>query len=293
MTTPDDPTRSATPPEPQRSDAPEWSEVRRDDPAAVPTSAEVPPAPAPQYGQPTQYEHASQYGQPPAYGQVPQYGQPAAYGQAAQYGQPPQYGQAPTQYGQHTAYEQATVYPTQQPGQAYSYAYASPVAPDQQSYYAQPDAYQQSGYAAPAGAQQPYGQPGYPQQASYAPSSGGLDNGRPAAKSHAGVIVAIILVAVVLAAAAVVLFVKPGYLKSTVFDTNAVEQGVTTILTNAPTDNPAGYGLDGIAQVTCPPDVKVAAGDVFTCTLVQNGTTKTVDITIVDDGGTYRVGVPR
>jgi len=102
-----------------------------------------------------------------------------------------------------------------------------------------------------------------------------------------------VLVVVVLAAAAVVLFWKPGYLSSTVFDQAAVQDGVTTILTNAPTDDPAGYGLDGVSDVVCPSGVKVTAGATFTCTLTQDGSDKSVTVTIVDDSGTYKVGLPR
>ena len=48
---------------------------------------------------------------------------------------------------------------------------------------------------------------------------------------------------------------------------------------------PAGYGLTGIADVTCPSDQKVTAGTTFTCTLTQDGAAKTVTITVVDDSG--------
>jgi hypothetical protein len=197
---------------------------------------------------------------PPPADQAPQYGQ-QQYGQASPYA-PPQYGQQ--------AYD----------GAPYGAAYPP------QGYYQQQTGYEQQPYGHPT-----YGQQPYTQQAMYAPPPGDF-GGEPAKRSHAGALVVVILVIIVLAAAAVVLFYKPGYLKSTVFDTNAVDQGVTTILTNAPTDDPAGYGLDGISNVTCPSNVKVIAGDVFTCDLEMGSTPARVDVTIVDDSGVYKVGVP-
>jgi hypothetical protein len=172
----------------------------------------------------------------------------------------------------------------QQPQQAYT----PPAAPAQGYGSA---GYQQAGYQNPA---QAYAQPTYTQPG-FDTAVGGMApiESAPAKKSHAGAIVAAILVVVVLAAAAVVLFWKPGYLNSTVFDQTAVQDGVTTILTNAPTDDPAGYGLDGISDVTCPSGVKVKAAATFTCTLTQDGADKSVTITIVDDSGTYKVGMPR
>ena len=91
--------------------------------------------------------------------------------------------------------------------------------------------------------------------------------------------------------AAVVLFWVPGVLTNgtKTFDSSQVEQGVTKILTEAP---PAGYGLTGIADVNCPSDQKVTAGTTFTCNLTQDGAAKSVTITVVDDSGTYTVGVP-
>ena len=104
--------------------------------------------------------------------------------------------------------------------------------------------------------------------------------------------VGVLLAVVVLAAAAVVLFWKPGFLNTTVFDKTALQQGVTSILTNAATDNPSGYGLSDVANVTCPSGVKVKAGDTFTCTLTQAGADKSVTVTIVDGSGAYKVGIP-
>lgn len=103
----------------------------------------------------------------------------------------------------------------------------------------------------------------------------------------------LLLVVIVLAAAAVVLFWKPGYLNKTVFDQDALQDGVTMILTNAATDDPAGYGYDDVADVICPADAAVTAGDSFTCTATVDGAESTITVTVVDAEGTYKVGLPK
>jgi hypothetical protein len=177
------------------------------------------------------------------------------YGQPATggYGQPPSYGQ--------------------QPGYAQQSAYG------QQATYGQPAA---TGYAQPG--QAAYGQPGY------APTAE-----QPAAKkSNKGALIGIIVAVVVIIAAAIVLFWKPGVITSgsKTFDNTKVAEGVQTILTNKPTDSPAGYGLTGISDVNCPSGEKVTKGSTFTCNLKQDGASKTVTISVVDDSGTYTVGTP-
>ena len=72
------------------------------------------------------------------------------------------------------------------------------------------------------------------------------------------------MVVVVLAAlAAVALFVWPGFLNKKVFDERQVSQGVTDVLTGTP---PAGYGLSGVTDVSCPSGQEVKADTSFDCT---------------------------
>ena len=235
--------------------------------------------------------------QQPSYGQ---YGQPASAPQPQAY----DYGQ---QAPQQPAYDYGQQQVPQQPGYDYGQQQAQPTygAPDysaqgygqqaaygqqQASGYGQPpsysanpqQSYQQPGYAAPAQPyQQPYGAPGYA-----APPAAA-----PAKKGGKGALIGIIGAVVVLIIAAVVLFWVPGVLTNgtKTFDSSQVQQGVTKILTEAP---PAGYGLTGIADVSCPSDQKVTAGTTFTCNLTQDGAAKSVTISVVDDSGTYTVGVP-
>jgi hypothetical protein len=224
-----------------------------------------PPASAPQptYDYGHQQQPAYDYGhqQQPAYdyGQqqaAPVYGAPDYSGQAG-YGQQPGYGQPQTSgYGQPPSY-------------------AAPAAPAYQ---------QQPSYGAPA-------QQGYAQQGYGAQPYGVAPGVAPAKKGGKGPLIGIIAALVVLIIAAVVLFWVPGVLtnKTKSFDASQVQQGVTKILTTAP---PNGYGLSGIAGVSCPSGQKVTAGSTFTCSLTQDGAAKTVTITVVDSSGTYTVGVP-
>ncbi len=71
-----------------------------------------------------------------------------------------------------------------------------------------------------------------------------------------------------------------------IFDERKVEQGVMTVLTGAP---PAGYGLSGVADLTCPPNQPVTAGTSFTCELTIGGTPRGVIIDVKDDNGLYEV----
>lgn len=261
----------ANPPAPPAYEPPQAPPPVYEQPAAH--QAYEPPAPA-REAPATAYEPPAAHQTQPPYEQQPHAQPQPGYGSAVPYGQPqPGYGQYPP-----AGYEQAPQY-GQQPGYG---------------------GYQQQPYQAPAqpSAQQAYAQQAYAQQTqqSYQPQTFGQvpdGSGQQAKKSHAGAIVGIVLVLLVVAAAAVVLFVKPGYLNKTVFDQTALQEGVQSILTNSPTDDPAGYGLDGVGDVTCPSDVEVKAGASFSCTVDQNGDEKTVKISIVDDAGTYKVGIPK
>lgn len=86
---------------------------------------------------------------------------------------------------------------------------------------------------------------------------------------------------VVLAVAAVLAFLWPGFLVSERFDQQALEAGVTKILTE-------DYGL-GVTGVACPDDQTVSAGATFTCRANVDGEQVDVPITVLDDQGTYQV----
>ena len=85
----------------------------------------------------------------------------------------------------------------------------------------------------------------------------------PPKKSNQGLIIAIIVVVVLLVLAAVALFVWPGFLNKKVFDERQVSTGVASVLTGAP---PAGYGLSGVTDVTCPSGQEVKAAPASSAT---------------------------
>ena len=217
------------------------------------------------------------YGQPGGYGQ-PSYDQPSY--DPAGYGQPPAPGSQGWSGGQqgYQNYQQPSDYGQQGYGQP---GYAQP--------YGQAPAYGQ-----PYGQPSAYGQPGYP---AYDQPGAGTPSGGFAAtavdqkpkKSNQGLIIAIVAVVVLAALAAVALFVWPGFLNKKVFDERQVSQGVTNVLTGAP---PAGYGLRGITDVSCPSGQEVKAGTSFQCTLKVGGTPQTVTVVVKDASGLYEVNPP-
>ncbi|MCE0762211.1 DUF4333 domain-containing protein [Pseudonocardia kujensis] len=89
------------------------------------------------------------------------------------------------------------------------------------------------------------------------------------------------LLAVVLAVLAVTAFWKPGFLVTEEFDQQALQAGVTRILTQ-------DYGL-GATGVSCPEGQKVEAGSTFSCTANVDGENVEVPVTVLDDQGTYQV----
>jgi hypothetical protein len=86
---------------------------------------------------------------------------------------------------------------------------------------------------------------------------------------------------VVLAVLAVTAFWKPGFLVTEEFDQQALQSGVTQILTQ-------DYGL-GATGVSCPEGQKVEAGSTFTCSANVDGENVEVPVTVLDDQGTYQV----
>ncbi|GAA4679076.1 hypothetical protein GCM10023215_10110 [Pseudonocardia yuanmonensis] len=89
-------------------------------------------------------------------------------------------------------------------------------------------------------------------------------------------------VVVVLAVLAVTAFWVPGFLVTEEFDQQALQAGVTQILTE-------DYGLDATA-VSCPEGQRVEAGTTFTCSANVDGENVEVPVTVLDDQGTYQVG---
>lgn len=174
--------------------------------------------------------------------------------------------------------------------QLYRGSYGQP-PPYVQQPYAQPG-YGQPGYGQAGYSQQPYAQPGYGQagygQAGY--SQPGYSQGqfggvpgqpkRSAAVRWAGLGVLLLVLVV-----AVLGFVVPGFFKTTVFEQNALQNGVKGILTNS-------YNLTGVDSVSCPADQQVKSGARFTCQASIAGKEKPVTVTVTDDQGTYQVARP-
>jgi len=171
--------------------------------------------------------------------------------------------------------------------QLYRGSYGQPPPYVQQPYGQQPGYGQQPAYGQPGYGQQPYAQPGYGQagysQPGYSQGQFGGVPGQPkrsAAVRWAGLGV-LLLVFVV----AVLGFVVPGFFKTTVFEQNALQNGVKGILTNS-------YNLTGVDSVSCPADQQVKSGARFTCQASIAGKEKPVTVTVTDDQGTYQVARP-
>jgi hypothetical protein len=79
-------------------------------------------------------------------------------------------------------------------------------------------------------------------------------------------------------------FVVPGFFTTTVFDQQAVQDGVRRILTDE-------YGQNADA-VRCPLDQQVRQGTTFTCTATIDDKLRTVLITVKTDSGKYEVARP-
>jgi hypothetical protein len=143
--------------------------------------------------------------------------------------------------------------------------------------------------AAGRGAPGPYGdEPQYGWQPQYEPSWGQSYPTKPRKSAQQRgrqrllvAVVAALVVVVVL----VLGFVTPGWFVTRVFDSGAVQAGVTKIITE-------DYATDGVADVRCPQNVQVASGATFSCEATIDGDPVTVPITVTDDQGTYQVGRP-
>ena len=153
--------------------------------------------------------------------------------------------------------------------------------------------YGDQGYGAPPpGAQAPgaqnfgdqsYGNQNYGAQGYGTPSYAGADAGQggagypslpeaPAAtkKSKLPLILGIVVVLVAIAVG-VLGFYKPGFFVTKVFDSAALQTGVTKILTQ-------DYGLANVTGVNCGQNIKVTQGATFTCSANVDGKPVTVPV---------------
>lgn len=203
---------------------------------------------------------------------------------------------------------QPTGQPSGQQGWGPQGAYPGQPYPGQQPYptqqgYGPQGGYGQPGYAQAGYGQQGYGQQGYGQQG-YArpgygqPGYGGPGHGqgypplpdvdRARRRSRLPLVVGGIVVAL-LAVGAVLAFVWPGFLNTTVFDQAALQSGVQRVLVE-------DYGYPVVGDVTCGEagagPIRVVTGTSFTCTTTIDGTPSVVPVTVTSDTGDYEVGRP-
>ncbi|MFC7658028.1 DUF4333 domain-containing protein [Pseudonocardia benzenivorans] len=117
-------------------------------------------------------------------------------------------------------------------------------------------------------------------------SSGGSSRGRTVETPRKRRALPWILVGalvVVAAVAAVLLFWKPGFVVTRVFDQTALQAGVEKVLT---TD----YGHQ-VSAVSCPANREVKSGDTFQCSATVDGEPNTqVPIHVTSSEGNYEVG---
>lgn len=73
---------------------------------------------------------------------------------------------------------------------------------------------------------------------------------------------------------------------SRVFDTTALENGVTQVLTRS-------YGIADVTGVRCPAGQAVQVGISFDCAVTVAGQPKTVTLTVQTPDGTYQVSQPK
>lgn len=237
-------------------------------PAAAEPPAEAPAAPA---VDPEATVVASQFGgnhtQPwtsatpaaaPGPGPAPGYAQPPT---PTGYGQPGHYQQAPRPVGypQGPSYQQAPGYPagtgTYPPGPGY----AHPQQPNQPAFGESPT-----------------------DNIDFTPNTKGP--GRRRTLILIGAAVALAVIAVV----GVTGFWKPGFFITRQLNITKVTEGVQHILT----DPNAGYGISGVSGLNCNNGQNPSGdqGTKFSCALTVNGAKHNVEVTVVDDHGTYQVG---
>jgi hypothetical protein len=97
------------------------------------------------------------------------------------------------------------------------------------------------------------------------------------------------VVVVLLGIGAVLAFVTPGFLNSTVFDQAALQSGVQRVLTD-------DYGYPAVGEVVCGDPaqgpIAVREGDTFTCATTIDGVPATVPVRITSGAGDYEVSRP-
>ena len=129
------------------------------------------------------------------------------------------------------------------------------------------------------GGQAPQWGPGYPPLP---------DVSRAPGRSRTPLIVGAVVV-VLLGIGAVLAFVTPGFLNSTVFDQAALQSGVQRVLTD-------DYGYPVVGEVVCGDPaqgpIPVRAGDTFTCATTIDGVPATVPVRITSGAGDYEVSRP-
>ncbi len=93
---------------------------------------------------------------------------------------------------------------------------------------------------------------------------------------------------IAIAAVCVTGFWKPGFFLTRQLNISKVQEGVQHILT----DPQAGYGITGVSGLSCNQGQNPSAnpGDKFTCDMLINGAKRKVEVSVVDDHGTYQVG---
>ena len=203
----------------------------------------------------------------PGYGppatSTPGYGRPAA--------PPPGYGPPAAPYGPPGSYQQAP-----QPG-----------AYHQSAGYQQAPGYPAGGGTYPPGPQQ------QPNQPPMGESPTGPVDFTPNSKARGGRRRTVLLIGAgaavaVIAAVGVTGFWKPGFFITRQLNITKVTEGVQHILT----DPGAGYGITGVSGLLCNNGQNPSGdqGTKFSCTLTVNGAKHNVEITVVDDHGTYQVG---
>lgn len=83
--------------------------------------------------------------------------------------------------------------------------------------------------------------------------------------------------------------VSGGNQNGVTFDSAKVASAVRKMLTDS---RPAGYGITGVTDTSCPNDQPVKAGTVFLCHATIDNASKAIRITVEDDTGRYEVGLP-
>ena len=75
----------------------------------------------------------------------------------------------------------------------------------------------------------------------------------------------------------------------TTFNSATLAAAVRKLITDAP---PAGYGITGVTDTSCPNDQPVRARTTFLCHATIDNASKAIPITVQDDSGKYQVGLP-